>query len=99
MRSVKYFIVGILICIATCLICVNKRFEKVEVQAETETFYYTAQQYTENDILLGVDEPEVVKEIGDFADEVKNANSGTLFPEITQVIPRQYMESTETNAV
>ncbi|MBQ8375067.1 MAG: hypothetical protein IJX98_05800 [Clostridia bacterium] len=40
-----------------------------------------------------------IKKIRDFASEVKSATSGTAFPELSQVIPRQYLETTVENEV
>lgn len=54
--------------------------------------------YTDNDNLCNLDGSVSSKTIKDFANEVKAASNATSFPEITKVIPAQYLESTETNA-
>lgn len=70
------------------------------VYAATSYPYYTAEQYTNSDYLLFDNGTEsLVRQISDFSSDVKAASVGTSFPELAQVIPRQYLESTQQNAV
>lgn len=55
--------------------------------------------YTQNDKLINSDGSLSSRNIQDFATDVKSAASNADCSEITQVIPKQYMESTTTNAV
>ena len=66
--------------------------------ADSKT-YFSNEEYTESDRLLNSDGSTSVKTIGTFSNEVKAASIGTAFPELAQVIPRQYLESTQQNAV
>ena len=64
-----------------------------------DTKYFSAEQYTEDDgLLLSDGTSSSLKDINDFATEVKSASIGTEFPELSQVIPLQYLESIEENA-
>ena len=60
--------------------------------------YFSAERYTESDNLLQSDGTESDKTIRAFAKEVKSASANTYFPELTQVIPREYFETTAKNA-
>lgn len=71
----------------------------VEVSAE-ENFISIAEDYTESDyLLLSNGSTSLSRTIRDFSTDTKNAYSGADCSEITQVIPRQCLESTETSAV
>ena len=70
---------------------------QLDVKAE-ENQYFTCNQYTETDYLLMADGSDSSKNIQTFATEVKSASIGTEFPELSQVIPLQYLESIEENA-
>lgn len=62
--------------------------------------YYSDEQYTDSDyLLLPSGEESFSETILTFSDEVKSASNGTSFPDLTQVIPAKYLESTETNAI
>lgn len=80
-------------------IAVELKVNNIQVTAADTNTVYTPQQYTKSDQLLSENGVELQKDIGTFANEVKAAYSGTLVPEITQVIPFQYMESETENAV
>ncbi len=69
----------------------------VSVYADS-TKYLSDEKYTESDVLVNDDGSESNKNIQTFSNEVKAANSGTSFPELAQVIPRQYLETAEANA-
>ncbi|MCM1289477.1 MAG: hypothetical protein NC132_02350 [Corallococcus sp.] len=62
--------------------------------------YFSADRYTESDSVLlpdGTSNPD--RNIKHFAQSVKNAGNNTSFPELAQVIPLEYLETTQTNAV
>lgn len=59
--------------------------------------YFSAERYTESDNLLQSDGTESDKTIRAFAKEVKTASANTYFPELAQVIPREYQESAVAN--
>lgn len=70
------------------------------VYAATSYPYYTAEQYTNSDYLLFDNGTEsLVRTIRSFSSDVKAASVDTSFPELAQVIPRQYLESAQQNAV
>lgn len=58
----------------------------------------SVEQYTDSDFLLESDGKHSTKKIKDFALEVKNGKEGDYFPELAEVIPRQYLESDADNA-
>ena len=61
------------------------------------TVYFSDDKYTESDNLLNNDGSESYFTIQEFALDVKAASPGTSFPELAQVIPRQYLETSTTN--
>ncbi len=66
--------------------------------AETET-YFSAERYTDSDFLLNSDGSESNKTIADFAYEVKYTPNENPITELDCVIPLQYLESQEEEAV
>ena len=68
----------------------------VSAYADSKT-YFSNEKYTESDRLLNSDGSTSVKTIGTFSNEVKSASVGTAFPELAQVIPLKFLESTEQN--
>ena len=61
--------------------------------------YFSAEQYTEsNQLLLPNGTPSPNRSINNFATDVKSGYNGQSFPELAQVVPLEYLESTETNA-
>lgn len=66
--------------------------------AETET-YFSAERYTDSDFLLNSDGSESNKTIADFAYEVKYTPNENPITELACVIPLQYLESQEEEAV
>ena len=56
----------------------------------------SVEQYTDSDYLLKADGSQSSKTIIDFTAEVK-AGKSTYYPELTEVIPRQYLESQDEN--
>lgn len=68
----------------------------VSAYADSKT-YFSNEEYTESDFLLQGDGSESYKNIQTFSSEVKSATIGTAFPELAQVIPLKFLESTEQN--
>ena len=74
-------------------------FEK-HIHVNAEMPYFSAEQYTNSDWLLLPDgTTSTNRKIGNFATDVKAAVDGTEFPELSQVVPLEYLESTEQSAV
>lgn len=65
------------------------------VYADTDS-YFSDEQYTNSDYLLAENGTDSTKKIQEFAAEVKSAAVGTSFPELSQVIPLEYLESSQT---
>lgn len=65
--------------------------------AETSN-YFSNEKYTDDDFLLKADGTQSKKRIGSFAEEVKAKRVDGSFPELSEVIPKQYLETEETNA-
>lgn len=72
-----------------------ERICNTKVHAEGNIF--PVEQYTDDDYLLMADGKQSTKSILDFASEVKE-NKYTYYPELAEVIPRQYLESQEKKA-
>ena len=88
--------VGILL-IGTIVLFLAGLFPRT-AEAHAEATYFSAEQYTESDQLLQEDGTPSSKSIQDFAYDVKQAGINRSFPELAQVVPRQYLETTEQNA-
>lgn len=102
MTKLKKLFLVILVAIAmlfSCMAIVAINYNNVAyADATNGSVYYTAEQYTDSDYLLLEDGTlSKTTSIKDFSDEVKSASVGTSFPELAQVIPRQYLETSETN--
>ena len=99
MKTIRNSIV-IMLCIVCLLfsVCVIMKFTTTPASASTSN-NFTAEDYTLDDRLLKEDGTLSTKNITNFSNEVKSASFGTAFPELSQVIPRQYLETSETNAV
>ena len=65
--------------------------------AAAEEIVLTAETYTDSDRLLKANGTLSDKKISDFASDVKIALDNASFPELTEVIPTEYLESTQTN--
>lgn len=99
MKKVKKWnlLVGILLAVMSVSLLIGF-LPRVEA-ACADINYYSAEQYTEDDGLLQVDgSHSLSRRIKDFAEDVRAANYNYSFPELAQVVPRQYLESTEQNA-
>lgn len=68
------------------------------VETHAETNYFSAEQYTESDQLLQADGSESSRDIRDFAKDVISGGYNQSFPELAQVVPLEYLETTEVNA-
>lgn len=66
-------------------------------KAYAESAVFSVEQYTDSDYLLKADGSLSSKNIEMFAADVK-ANKSKYYPELTEVIPRQYLESQEKYA-
>ncbi len=99
MIKIKKFILPVLfIIIMLFSITAIMGFTTVNV-AYAVTNSLSVDDYTNEDTLLKSDGNPSTKTIRMFADEVKAARVNKKFPELSEVIPKQYLESTETNAV
>lgn len=96
MKKVKKwsFAVGILL-IGMIVLSLAGFFPRT-IEANAETNYFSAEQYTESDKLLQADgtlSPD--RTIQNFAEDVRAANYNYSFPELSQVVPLKYLECTE----
>ena len=78
-----------------CGVSSIERICNTKVHAEGNIF--PVEQYTDDDYLLMAEGKQSTKSILDFASEVKE-NKYTYYPELAEVIPRQYLESQEKKA-
>lgn len=91
----KFFIALAVVFMFVCGVSSIERICNTKVHAEGNIF--SVEQYTDDDYLLMADGKQSTKSILDFASEVKE-NKYTYYPELAEVIPRQYLESSEENA-
>lgn len=69
------------------------------VETHAETNYFSAEQYTESDQLLQADgSRSSTRRIQDFANDVITGGYNQSFPELAQIVPLEYLETTEVNA-
>lgn len=98
MTKIKKFIIAFLIAIAIIMVlsavAIMGLTSKVSAYADSNT-YFSAEKYTESDNLLDSDGSESYKNIQTFSNEVKAASDGDPFPELSQVIPKEYLDSEE----
>ena len=71
---------------------------KVLAESENESNIYSPEQYTDDDFLLKSDGKPSLKTIDDFASEVREGKEGDYFPELAELIPRQYLETSTGKA-
>ncbi len=67
------------------------------IRTYADTLSFSVDDYTNEDTLLQSDGSSSLKTIIMFAEEVKAASLNTEFQELSQVIPRQYLETEEKN--
>lgn len=94
-RNKRYFISLMLLIAFLCgYFSINKNLN-LKVYAVSNVF--SVEEYTNDDYLLKPNGQSSGKNIREFANEVK-AGKSTYYPELAEVIPRQYLESQEKNA-
>lgn len=91
----KFFIALAVVFVFVCGGSSIERICNTKVHAEGNIF--PVEQYTDDDYLLMADGKQSTKNILDFALEVKG-DKYTYYPELAEVIPRQYLESQEKKA-
>lgn len=91
----KFFIALAVVFMFVCGVSSIERICNTKVHAEGNIF--PVEQYTDDDYLLMAEGKQSTKSILDFASEVKE-NKYTYYPELAEVIPRQYLESQEKKA-
>ena len=91
----KFFIALAVVFMFVCGVSSIERICNTKVHAEESIF--PVEQYTDDDYLLMDDGKKSTKNILDFAAEVKE-DKYTYYPELAEVIPRQYLESQEKKA-
>lgn len=97
MKRVRNHFILIMIIISTfCLFIAYKTRSLNTVFADDS--YLSVEQYTESDNLLKEDGTESLKAIQKFAEEVQAGQYNACYPELAEVIPRQYLESQEKKA-
>lgn len=97
MKRVRNYFILIMIIISTfCLFIAYKTRSLNTVFADDS--YSSVEQYTESDNLLKEDGTESLKAIQKFAEEVQAGQYNACYPELAEVIPRQYLESQEKKA-
>ena len=67
------------------------------IRTYADILSFSVDDYTDKDTLLQSDGSSSLKTITMFAEEVKAASLNTEFQELSQVIPRQYLETEEKN--
>lgn len=98
-NSKKILIMLLSVIAFVCIFLTTTGFINVNAESASDNISFSAEKYTDNDALLLPNGLDSDKDIKDFAYEVKAAAIGTSFPEIVQVVPAEYLESQETNAV
>jgi hypothetical protein len=96
MKKIRCFLVLMIIAILNLSVVVSTKYICTStVLAENNIF--SATRYTDNDYLLKENGEDSEKTIKDFSTEVKRGVN-LYYPELAEVIPRQYLESSEENA-
>lgn len=91
----KFFIALAVVFMFVCGVSSIERICNTKVHAEESIF--PVEQYTDDDYLLMANGKQSTKNIFEFALEVKG-DKYTYYPELAEVIPRQYLESQEKKA-
>ena len=96
MKKRKIILMSLAVAIAIlCGFFSVNQLSDLKVYAKSNVF--SVEQYTDSDYLLKADGSLSSKNIERFAEEVK-AGKSTYYPELAEVIPRQYLESQDENA-
>ena len=99
MKKFKTLAISLFVSIMLCfLVGLFSLAKTSRVYAEGNNNYFTIEEYTNSDKLLRSDGTSSLKDILEFAEEVK-AGKSTYYPELAEVIPRQYLESQDENAI
>ena len=91
----KFFIALAVVFMFVCGVSSIERICNTKVHAEGNIF--PVERYTDDDYLLMADGKQSTKSIFQFSSEVKE-DKYTYYPELAEVIPRQYLESQEKKA-
>ncbi len=91
----KFFVALAVVFMFVCGVSSIERICNTKVHAEESIF--PVEQYTDDDYLLMANGKQSTKNIFEFALEVKG-DKYTYYPELAEVIPRQYLESQEKKA-
>lgn len=97
-KTKKRFLAIIIVLLGIILLSLLMGLFSMSILVSAETDYYSAERYTASDQLLQSDGTESSKDINDFSYTVKSGYNGQSFPELAQVVPLEYLETTETNA-
>lgn len=99
MIKTKKWLLAVSIALVGMIVSLLISFFPSIVEAKAETKYFSAEQYTEDDGLLQEDgSHSLTRRIKDFAEDVKSGYNGQAFPELAQVVPLEYLETTEDDA-
>lgn len=91
----KFFIA---LAVVFMFVCGGSSIERIcNTKVHAEESIFPVEQYTDDDYLLMADGKKSTKNIFEFALEVKK-DKYTYYPELAEVIPRQYLESQEKKA-
>lgn len=74
-------------------------FTTADATAYAESNYFSDSDYTDSDNLLQANGKPSSKTIQTFSNEVKAARVNTAFPELSQVVPLEYLESSVTEDI
>ena len=103
MKKLKFNKLLFCVCISLICMCIifalNNGDNEKTIRVYADGVLYTDADYTDNDKLLTNTGNQSDKTVQQFSTEVKNAKGGTCFDELEEVIPKQYLYSTEYEAV
>lgn len=99
MSSIRKRMMVVLIALVLLFIAIGVSLNSQKIaMAATEQTYFSVEQYTNDDGLLQSNGfHSLSRDIRDFAEEVNAGQSGQEFPELSQVVPLEYLESTDNN--
>ena len=94
MSKTKKILVSMLVAIVMILSAFALMgFTTADATAYAESNYFSDSDYTDSDNLLQANGKPSSKTIQTFSNEVKAARVNTAFPELSQVVPLEYLES------
>lgn len=98
MKKLKFIAISLFISGMICFLIGCVALGKTPREdTEEDKNYFTVEEYTDNDKLLKSDGTISSKSVQTFAREVKEGRN-TYYPELAEVIPRQYLESQDEKA-